>query len=187
MATVTGYTAARMQEIEDGAIVGGEIQGDDLVLLRRDGVEIVAGPVVGPQGPVGPEGGVSDHGDLTGLADDDHPQYHNDARGDARYPLIAAATKKATGTYTGDGTASRTIALPFTPILVIISYDEYNGGAIHLFGPAGVAGNGVIVSPPGTYHPHLNVGLTTNGFIVTLEGDPLSGNDIVLYKYLAIG
>lgn len=29
--------------------------------------------------------GVSDHGDLTGLADDDHPQYHTDARGDARY------------------------------------------------------------------------------------------------------
>lgn len=26
-----------------------------------------------------------DHGALTGLADDDHPQYHNDARGDVRY------------------------------------------------------------------------------------------------------
>lgn len=30
-------------------------------------------------------GGSSDHGTLTGLADDDHTQYHNDARGDARY------------------------------------------------------------------------------------------------------
>lgn len=30
-------------------------------------------------------GGVTDHGALTGLSDDDHPQYHNDARGDARY------------------------------------------------------------------------------------------------------
>lgn len=28
---------------------------------------------------------VSDHGSLTGLADDDHTQYHNDTRGDARY------------------------------------------------------------------------------------------------------
>lgn len=28
---------------------------------------------------------VTDHGDLAGLADDDHGQYHNDARGDARY------------------------------------------------------------------------------------------------------
>jgi hypothetical protein len=26
-----------------------------------------------------------DHGDLSGLNDDDHPQYHNDARGDVRY------------------------------------------------------------------------------------------------------
>ena len=33
-------------------------------------------------------GGVTDHGALTGLADDDHTQYHNDARGDARYAGI---------------------------------------------------------------------------------------------------
>jgi len=32
-----------------------------------------------------PGTGVTDHGALTGLADDDHGQYHNDARGDARY------------------------------------------------------------------------------------------------------
>jgi len=30
-------------------------------------------------------GGGTDHGNLSGLADDDHLQYHNDARGDARY------------------------------------------------------------------------------------------------------
>jgi hypothetical protein len=29
--------------------------------------------------------GVTDHGALTGLADDDHTQYHNNTRGDARY------------------------------------------------------------------------------------------------------
>lgn len=29
--------------------------------------------------------GVFDHGTLVGLGDDDHPQYHNDTRGDARY------------------------------------------------------------------------------------------------------
>ncbi len=29
--------------------------------------------------------GVTDHGELNGLGDDDHSQYHNDARGDARY------------------------------------------------------------------------------------------------------
>lgn len=34
-------------------------------------------------------GGVTDHGALTGLADDDHTQYHTDSRGDARYPLLS--------------------------------------------------------------------------------------------------
>lgn len=33
-------------------------------------------------------GGVTDHGALTGLADDDHTQYHNAARGDARYSQL---------------------------------------------------------------------------------------------------
>ena len=37
-------------------------------------------------------GGVTDHGALSGLQDDDHLQYHTDARGDARY-----YTKEATG------------------------------------------------------------------------------------------
>ena len=37
-------------------------------------------------------GGVTDHGALTGLdPDDDHPQYHNDARGDARYSQLGHA------------------------------------------------------------------------------------------------
>jgi hypothetical protein len=34
-------------------------------------------------------GGVIDHGLLLGLSDDDHPQYHNNARGDARYVRLA--------------------------------------------------------------------------------------------------
>ncbi|MEQ1652891.1 MAG: DUF2793 domain-containing protein, partial [Hyphomicrobium sp.] len=37
-------------------------------------------------------GGVTDHGLLTGLTDDDHVQYHNNARGDARYTLLNPAT-----------------------------------------------------------------------------------------------
>ena len=38
------------------------------------------------------EAGVTDHGALSGLADDDHTQYHTDARGDARYTPIAHAS-----------------------------------------------------------------------------------------------
>ena len=37
-------------------------------------------------------GGVTDHGALTGLGDDDHAQYHNNARGDARYTLLNPTT-----------------------------------------------------------------------------------------------
>ena len=72
-------------------------------------------------------GGATDHGALTGLADDDHTQYHNDARGDARYSALghthtaseisdsttvgravltatdAAAARTAIGAGTGDG------------------------------------------------------------------------------------
>ena len=59
MATVTSYTAARMQEIEDSAVVGGHITGDNLVLERFDGSEFTAGNVRGPAGPTGPAGSVS--------------------------------------------------------------------------------------------------------------------------------
>lgn len=69
---------------------------------------------------VAPPGGVSDHGALTGLVDDDHPQYLTQARGDARYyteaevdaalggkastASVTAATQR--GNHTGTQTAS---------------------------------------------------------------------------------
>ncbi|MCC7375781.1 MAG: hypothetical protein IT581_14075, partial [Verrucomicrobiales bacterium] len=49
-------------------------------------------------------GGVTDHGALTGLADDDHPQYHNNTRGDARYLQLAGGSVSGA---IGFGTATR--------------------------------------------------------------------------------
>lgn len=46
-------------------------------------------------------GGVTDHGALTGRGDDDHTQYHNDARGDVRY-----YTKSAVDTFLSDKATS---------------------------------------------------------------------------------
>jgi hypothetical protein len=51
------------------------------------------------------ESGVSDHGALSGLGDDDHTQYHNNARGDARYYTqtqldASLAGKASTGSVT---------------------------------------------------------------------------------------
>lgn len=48
-------------------------------------------------------GGATDHGLLTGLADDDHTQYHTDARGDARYSLLL---HNHTGLYDAIGAAA---------------------------------------------------------------------------------
>ncbi len=59
MATVTGYTAARMKEIEDAAIIDGAVVLDDLILTRYDAAEINAGNVRGPQGIQGPPGPTS--------------------------------------------------------------------------------------------------------------------------------
>jgi microcystin-dependent protein len=56
MATVTGLTAARMQEIEDASVVDGEVIGGNLILTKHDGNTIDAGSVIGPAGPVGPPG-----------------------------------------------------------------------------------------------------------------------------------
>lgn len=59
MATVTGYTAQRMKQIEDSTIIDGDILGDDLVLKYRDGSQTNAGNVRGPQGVPGPVGPTS--------------------------------------------------------------------------------------------------------------------------------
>ena len=59
MATVTGYTAERMKQIEDSTVTDGEVVGNNLHLLTRDGTPIDAGNVRGPQGVKGDTGEVS--------------------------------------------------------------------------------------------------------------------------------
>jgi microcystin-dependent protein len=62
MATVTGMTAERMQEIEDASVVDGAVDvAGDLTLYQRDGTPIAAGNVKGPVGDTGtaaPTGGM---------------------------------------------------------------------------------------------------------------------------------
>jgi hypothetical protein len=59
MATVTGYTAERMKQIEDSAVVDGDVVGNNLILTKHDGSTIDAGSVRGPAGPQGPPGAQS--------------------------------------------------------------------------------------------------------------------------------
>jgi fibronectin-binding autotransporter adhesin len=68
-----------------------------------------SGSAVAVSGGGGGTTTVTDHGALTGLADDDHTQYHNDARGDLRYVqatrnLIAGAGLTGGGTLAADRT-----------------------------------------------------------------------------------
>lgn len=61
MATVNGFTAERMLEIENSTVVDGAVDGSgDLILETRDGTPINAGHVVGADstvpGPAGADG-----------------------------------------------------------------------------------------------------------------------------------
>ena len=60
MATVTGYTSARMKEIEDSSVVDGAIVADELILTRFDGSTINAGNVKGDTGATGATGAQGD-------------------------------------------------------------------------------------------------------------------------------
>lgn len=67
----------------------------------------------------GGDGAQIDHGGLAGLADDDHSQYHNDSRGDARYLY-----KENTAAFTPDADYE-----PATK-----KYVDENGGAVNISG-----------------------------------------------------
>lgn len=104
------------------------LDGKQDVLVSATNIKTVNGESLLGAGDLVISGsGVTDHGALTGLADDDHTQYHTDARGDARYAALshtqaastisdsttvgravltaadAAAARTAMGAGTGDG------------------------------------------------------------------------------------
>lgn len=56
MATVTGLTADKMDEINDASVVDGNVVGNNLILETRGGATIDAGNVRGPTGSSGPTG-----------------------------------------------------------------------------------------------------------------------------------
>ena len=81
-------------------------------LRRIDNRPVRVGAIIagGGIGGVTTGGGVTDHGALTGLADDDHIQYLNTSRGDARYVPLARYVTAGAG-LSGGGQLSSDIAL----------------------------------------------------------------------------
>ena len=69
---ITSVERNKLNNIEDGAEVN--VQSDWNITDTNDDAFILNKPTI-----------ITDHGNLTGLDDDDHPQYHNDTRGDTRY------------------------------------------------------------------------------------------------------
>jgi hypothetical protein len=59
MATVTVFTSARMQAIENASVVSGTVTSGNLILTKFNGTTINAGSVIGPTGPTGPTGEVT--------------------------------------------------------------------------------------------------------------------------------
>lgn len=132
-----------------------------------------AGPAgaTGPQGPkgdtgatgaTGPQGpaGTTDHGLQQGLGDDDHPQYHTDARGDARYSPLGHghAIDKVTGLQG--------------------ALDSKQPFDADLTGLAGLATTGFVVrTADGTFATRT---LTPNAGISISNGSGVSGNPMIL-------
>jgi len=112
MATVTGYTAQRMKQIEDTTVVDGDIVGDNLVLVTRAGTQIDAGSVRGAVGPVGPPGPTLPAGMVTMFAGATAPTGYLLCDGAlinrADYPALF----QAIGITWGAGDGSNTFQLP---------------------------------------------------------------------------
>lgn len=113
MATVTGFTAERMLEIENSTVVDGDIVGDNLILRTRGGTEIDAGVVKGDKGDIGPTGPPSaPPGIIRMFAGLVAPSGHLFCDGSlklrADYPELFAAI----GTQWGAGDGSTTFGIP---------------------------------------------------------------------------
>jgi len=74
--------------IENTTVVDGEIQGDNLILITREGTQIDAGSVRGPIGPVGPKGISVPLGTIIDFYGTTAPAEYLECNGGAFDPLV---------------------------------------------------------------------------------------------------
>lgn len=90
------------------------------------------------------------------------------------------------GNYTGDGTSDRTIALPFHPDFVVVSWSgqtAYSGTGIGASMGLYVAASGAVPSTDAADRPTLHI----DGFIVSVQAGDSLNNTGTVYSYTAIG
>lgn len=100
---VTSIELDESTEVSFGAVfdtieIVDAITTPDISIDLPNGFDVIEVQMVGvvTSGGAG-GGGVTDHGDLTGLSDDDHPQYLTNTRGDARYYTKAQSDEALSG------------------------------------------------------------------------------------------
>ena len=124
--------------------------------------------------------GVTDHGLLTGLADDDHTQYFNQTRGDARY-LQSARTLTAGAGLTGGGdlSADRTFTVG-AGLGITVNADDVALAS-------SVAGNGLTYSSGVLAVGVSGLGLGVGADAVTLTSSSNPGANPAILASTALG
>ena len=92
--SVAAEAAQNLAVNEVGYVLSDIEQDFDLVVRAEDSRLYRITGMASTSGGGSGSGGTTDHGSLSGLGDDDHTQYHNDTRGDVRYPLKSLLTTK---------------------------------------------------------------------------------------------
>jgi len=110
-------------------------------------------------------GGVTDHGALTGLADDDHTQYHNTARHlsahDASFDNALPISGEVRGNATLGAHLSDSLIHFIQPSNIYAVYADGNGPYATIQAAADAAdavGGGIVVIEPGTYTEQVSLG-----------------------------
>lgn len=129
----------------------------------------VAGAISAPGGG----GGVTDHGLLTGLGDDDHLLYHTDARGDARYSQLGHSHTSSQITDFGEAVDDRVALLLVEGAGIDLTYDDgsntltvaaVGGGSgtvtsVAVANATGITWTGSPITTSGTFTPTLSANL----------------------------
>jgi hypothetical protein len=139
----------------------------------------VTGPIsatgpTGATGPAGPPGGITDHGLLTGLGDDDHPQYLTNARGDALFLTPA----EGNAAYAPLATMPQFLSQSVTAISTPASTAESATCLSFTMGPFPVAGtvniSGVVNGAAGVVGDVFNMNLKNGGSVVRVVREQVS-------------